>query len=790
MKLAFTLIGCVSATCAVAQTGTVRGRITDAAQAPQIGLVVRLENTALGTATDVDGTFFMDKIAPGQYTLIVSGVGYTAQKQNIVVQGGLTTQLQLALDKEQQVLQEVVVTERRAFETSAGGLTRTNTPIKDLPQSVQVINQSTLRQQQVYRLDEALRNAAGVSETSATGNYGFRGFTTNSQSFLTNGIKGIGNPEGVMPFLANVERIEVLRGSSAILYGEGAVGGNLNLVTKQPKKTTAVNAGLSGGSFNLFRAQADVAGSLTSDKRLYALAGVGYERGGRFTRDFEHRTVQLFSSLRWEPGVNTSWQVNATYNRDRSTQRGVPDLPQAAGQLFSVPDNFRVSAADARYEGDSYQLQSQMQHRFSDRWAANLWLGYAKSRADDISYSIRSTLDSTGSFSRGRTQQVRSAPTRTLNAFLTGQIALAGTEHRLTGGLDLAYENADYPEGLRLWRAAPLNVNAPIYAAFNPAEINDPAKVRYVSGREKFTNNTYGVYVQDQVTLSPKFKALLGLRYNHYYFRYTADELTYDLVDYQQLKETPDNTTALLPRIGLVYQPTTSNSFYVDYNTGFVPQYSNSALFGGPFDPELTRQGEIGWKGDFLNHRLVPTVAVYQIQKKNVLNFDNEAFDLTGDVLFRALGGVRSRGIETTLTGTVLPGWQLIANYSYNRTEVTDSNVPEEIGGELANTPRHLSSFWTTYEFSQPALKGLLLGSGYRYTGARYSSTRNPGDADVLTYPGYGIVDAVVGYRYRQFSLQANGNNLLGKRYVRSGLFNSYFAGTPRNFLLTLGYAL
>lgn len=769
-----------------AQTGTVRGRITDAAQAPQIGLVVRLENTSFGTATDTDGTFFLDKIPPGQYTLIVSGVGYSAQKQNIVVESGQTNRLQLALDQQQQALQEVVVTERRPFETSAGGLTRTSTPIKDLPQSVQIINQSTLQQQQVYRVDEALRNVAGVTESSAWGSFSFRGFETNAGSFLTNGIRGTGNPEGVMPFLANVERIEVLRGSSAILYGQGAVGGNLNIVTKQPKKDTGVNARVSGGSFDLLRTQADVTGSLTKDKTLYALAGVGYESGGRLTSGFNNRSLQLFSSLRWEPGVNTSWQINATYNRDRATQRLVPDVPIYPDQLFSVPADLRISGDDARYKGDSYQLQSQMQHRFGDGWAANLWLGYAQSRADDISYSLFGAVNAENEVQRRRTQQVLSSPVRTLNAFVTGRFGLGATQHQVTGGVDLLYSNDNYPEGIQRWVPARLNVLTPNYAPFDPAA----TPFRYYSEREKFTTNTSGGYVQDQVTLSPKFKALLGLRYNHYHFRYTADALSYDnRVTSEQYEETPDNTTALLPRVGLVYQPTATSSFYADFNTGFEPQYQNSPLYGGPFDPEVTQQGEIGWKGDFLNHRLVPTLAVYQIQKKNVLTTDLEA-QARDEYLLRALGGVRSRGVEATLTGTVLPGWQLIANYSYNRTKVTESTVVEEIDQEFHNTPRHLTSFWTTYEFRAPALKGLLLGGGYRHTSVRNSTVR-PAGTDVLQLPGYGVLDAVVGYRYRQFSLQANANNLLGKRYARSSYWDqSYFPGMPRNFLLTLGYSL
>lgn len=787
MKLLLTLFGWLTLTSALAQTGTVRGRITDTAQAPQIGLVVRLENTAFGTTTDADGAFFMGNVAPGEYTLVVAGMGYAPEKRTVAVQAGQATRLQLALDPRQQALQEVVVTDRRPFETSAAGATRTATPIKDLPQSVQIINQATLQQQQVYRVDEALKNVAGVNESSAWGSYNFRGFDTNAMGFLTNGQKGTGYPEGISPFLANVERVEVLRGPAAILYGEGAVGGNINLITKQPRKNTAVNARLSGGSFGLFRGQADVAGSLTADKRLYGIAGVGYENGGQFTQDFRHRTTQLFGSLRWEPGVNTTWQVNGTYNRDRSTRSLAQDVPMYAGQLFSIPDDFRLSSDDAYYKGDSYQLQSQLQHRFSERWAANLWLGYAQSRADGASYALRGAIGPAGTLARSRTQQVVSAPSRTLNAFVTGRFGLGSTQHQITAGLDLLYANSNYPEGIQRALASSLNVNAPNYAAFDGTGV----PLRYYSRQEKFTNNTSGVYAQDQVTISPRFKALLGLRYNYYHYRYSADDLSYDnRQTFEQYSETPDNTTALIPRVGVVYQPNVSNSFYVDYNVGFVPQYSNSAAYGGPFDPERTRQVEVGWKGDFLDHRLVPTVAVYQILKRNVLTLDQDSL-AAGSYIYRPVGGVRSRGVEATLTGTLLPGWKVILNYSYNQTKVTESTDPAEIGQQFANSPRHLASSWTTYEPTpRSPLRGLLLGAGFRFTGDRYAALR-PVDTDVLILPGYGVLDAVVGYAYRQFSVQLNGNNLLGKRYARSSYWDqSYFPGTPRNFLVTLGYSL
>ncbi len=787
MKTILTPLAWVACSAAWAQSaapGAVRGRITDSRQEPQVGLVVRLENTGYGTTTDADGTFFLEKIPAGQYTLVASGLGYSAQKQALAVQPGQTTRLSLALDPQRQALEEVVVRDSRPFEADAAGATRTRTPLKDLPQSVQVINQATLRQQQVYRVDEALKNAAGVTESSAWGSYNFRGFETNSQSFLTNGLKGTGNPEGVMPFLANVERVEVLRGATALLYGEGSVGGTLNLITKQPKKATAVNARVGLGSFNLVRAQADVAGSLTADKRLYGIAGVGFENGGTFVNDNRHRTTQYFGSLRWEPGVNTSWQLNATYNRDRSTRSLTQELPQYADRLFAVPDNFNISGADATYRGDSYQLQSQFQQRFSSDWAVNLWLGYAEGRTEEFRYATRGFITN-GAIARRATQQRVHSPTSTANLFVTGRLGLGPTQHQLVAGLDLTYQRNNYPSGIQIRVAPSLNVLTPDYASLNLAT----ARSTYNSDNEQFKTNTSGVYVQDQVALGQKLKALVGVRFNHYHNAYTVGSVSYSGGPAAPYEERPDNTTAVLPRAGLVYQPSVSHSFYADYNTGFVPQYSNSPVYGGPFDPERTHQVEVGWKGDLLAHRLVPTLAVYQIQKANVLNLDPDQL-AQGNYIYRTIGGVRSRGAEATLTGTVVPGWQVILNYSLNRTIVSESNVPAEINQDFPNSPRYLASSWTTYEFQQGPLKGLQLGGGYRYTGARYSAPRNQDDDSVLRYPGYGVLDAVLAYRTHGFTLQANGNNLLGKQYVRSGLVGSYFPGTPRNFFFSLGYSL
>ncbi len=784
MKTHFTWLLLFYSTVAFCQTGAIRGTISGSSRTPLAGITIRLEGTTLATATDNAGNFFLTRVPAGNYTLVASGVGYNASKQNVAVAESKTTVLQLALDESENVLNEVVVTGRSPLETITAAATRMPVPLKDLPQSVQIVNRQTLDQQQVYRVDEALKNVAGVNLSSSYGSFNFRGFRTNGTDFLTNGMKGSVYPEGVMAGLTNVERIDVLRGPTAILYGEGSVGGTINFVTKQPKKFTSANVQFTGGSFSLLRGQGDVTGSLNKRKTLYYVVSAGYENGGKFTRNFDNRNLLLYSSVKWEISPNTHWQVYGTYNRDRMTSNFSPDVPFYRDRLFSIPDDFSGFSRDARYKGDSYQLQSQFQHRFTEKWSVNLFLGYSRSRADRVDYSLGGYVDTTdNTVSRSKTTGVVERPVRTVNAFVNGNFSVGRVKNALTTGLDLNVENSNYPSPLQTWEAPRLNVLTPDYSSFTPGA---EALVYYFSSREKFTSRTYGVYLQDQISFSEKLKVIAGLRYNYYHFRYRADSLSYDLVNFETYEEKPENTTELLPRLGLVYQPAPTVSLYADYNRGFVPQYANTKQAGGPFPPERSHQIELGFKGDFLDHRLMPTLAFYLMDKENVLTRD--LADSTGQRR-RPIGEVRSKGIEFTLTGTVAKGWDIIANYSFINTEITKSSIEEEVGQRFNNSPQHIASLWTTYQLSSTFLKGLTIGGGYRYTGDRYIGDKRKEVTNVLILPAYHLVDILASYQYRQFSLQANVNNLFNRRYAQGSFWpRSYFPGTPRNFLVTLGY--
>jgi iron complex outermembrane recepter protein len=772
-------------TIALAQKNSIEGTIYDENQTPLPSITIQLDGTKLATATDSEGHFYINNVPEGDYILIASGIGYSARSKSISMTDGSKVTVDFKLTESTTVLQEVTILEKRRLAIgNTNAITRTNTPVHDLPQSIQSVSRVTINDQQLYRVDEALKNVAGVNLASAYGSYNFRGFTTNSGSFLTNGMKGTLFPEGVSNSLANVESIEVLRGPSAILYGENALGGTINFTTKQPKKTSFANASVSTGSFDLLRAQADITGSLNKTKSLYYVAGFGAENGGKITRDWKNQNLLLFAAVKWEAAEKTSVQFNANYNYDNSTSNYAIDLPFIRSDVFSTPADFNIHGSDASFKGSSYQLQTQIHHKLNNNWGLHLLAGYAKTDAKRTYYSIGDYVDPNNDFKVERSKSVSrmQVPTTTLNLYTTGAFNIGNIKNTLTVGGDYNKENGTYPEGFRIYAADSISVTNPNRAPFIPAP-GPTAADFYYSSYEKFTTETMGAYLQNQFAIGGKWKGILGLRYNHYFNRYKADSVSYN--NFETYEENPEVTTAVIPRFGLVYQPIKAVSIYADYNSGFVPQYSNNRQSGGPFEPETSHQFEVGVKGEFLNGRLVPTLAAYHINKNNVLTPDLN--DPNG-LLLKALGQVRSKGFESTLTGSLTTSWDIILNYSYNETLITKSNDETEVGQVFANNPKHIASVWATYSFTK-ILPRLKIGLGLRHTSERYIRDIKVDNVNPVILPSYTVADVMVQYGIDKFTLTGNLNNVFDENFIQGSYQSrSVFRGAPKTFLLTLAY--
>ncbi|MDF5724807.1 MAG: TonB-dependent siderophore receptor [Rhizonema sp. PD37] len=621
----------------------------------------------------------------------------------------------------------------RALDSSTA--TRTDTPLRDIPQSIQVIPLAVIKDQQITRISDATRNVSGVSPLSGYGgfsdDYTIRGFT--NPNLLRNGF----TTSNFFSYGANVERVEVLKGPSSVLYGQIEPGGIVNFVTKQPLSSPYYAADLTAGSFSFYRGSIDLSGPLTTDKKLLYRLNVAYENSGSF-RDFYHQDIFSVSPvITYKPSENTTLNFEYEYGR----RRGLFDRGLPPGSVFLTLPISRFLGEPSDFLSIDYQQgTATVDHRFSK----NLQLR--------SSFSVQSTFDNnvytqadgniepdgrtaprSNIINRNRRNEDYSWQTDLIGKFNTGTIA-----HQLLLGLELR-RNTDINPNFFGGDVASIDIFNPVYGARPTGTVE-----QRVFGTRI---NTTGIYLQDQVTLQSNLKLLVGGR---------ADFVFSD----NSAKIGDGNTTnsnfydsAFSPRVGLVYQPIEPISLYASYSRSFVPNNSTTAS-GVSLEPSRGTQYEVGIKSEFFARRLSATLAAYDITKTNIPTTDPNNTDFS-----IAVGEVKSRGVELDVAGEILPGWKIIASGYLNDAFVSQDNTLP-VGRRLENTAYHGATLWTTYEIQQGSLKGLQLGGGIFYVGSRIANQSDP-----FTVPSYLRTDAAISYKRGNLRAAVNFKNLFNVKY-------------------------
>jgi iron complex outermembrane receptor protein len=339
-------------------------------------------------------------------------------------------------------------------------------------------------------------------------------------------------------------------------------------------------------------------------------------------------------------------------------------------------------------------------------------------------------------------------------------------------------------------RVVPLqfDLNQPTY------EIRDPSTYVRRPTPQFFTDyinsiyHTTGIYVQDQIEVTPRLGLLLGARYELF-----ADERDYGDGSANIAQ------TKFLPRAGLTYALRDNLNYFASYSAGFRPLKPEYIRFPErygrtePFNPETSYQLETGLKGEFFDRALFATAAIYQIVKRNQL-VNTGSLTADGAPVYRQNGQARSRGIELELTGNILPNFSLNANYAFNHTEVLEADLAAENGQPLANVPKNSGGLWAKYTFLTPGLRGLGLAVGGNYVDSRrFENQVAPldGGAPYWAYwPSYAVADVALFYTVNRFNFHVNVNNLFDKYYFVGGYdFFRASPGAPRNYMATLGYS-
>jgi iron complex outermembrane receptor protein len=624
--------------------------------------------------------------------------------------------------------------------------TRTDTPLKDIPQSIQVVPQQVIEDQQVNRLEDALRNVSGVSAGDSFGGtterFVIRGFAQNTT--LVDGFRQGAFGQG-LPSAERLERIEVLKGPASILYGNLEPGGVVNLVTKKPSKEPLAETNIELGNFGLFQSSFDLSDAIDSENKLLYRLNANFEVSDGF-RDFNQDTTRLSlaPTISWQIGKNTDLLVDFSYlNQANPFDRGIVAIGDG---VADIPFDRIFQQSDDEYELEQLSTSYQLEHRFSDKWKLRNSFRFVSSDTSDFRLDSL-FIDDSGVLERGFRLNDDINENYSVQTNVVGEFATGKVEHQLLVGVDFDRSTTVGRQG-RLPDDPVFLIDVFTQEA-DPIPDIQPEDLTSFARDENTRADLLGIYLQDQISISKQFKFLVGGRFD--IFDQESIDFTSDFISGQSQER-------FSPRVGLVYQPIEPISLYASYSTSFNPDPFNSTTVNGDvLEPSTGTQYELGVKGEFLNKKLSTNLAFYQIDRTNVATSDpnNPDFSI-------ATGEVSSRGIELDIAGEILPGWNIIAAYAYTDAEITEDNF-FTVGNKLENVPENSASLWTSYQIQQGTFKGFGLGAGVFFVGDRQGDLDN-----TFTLPSYVRTDAALFYRRDNWQANLNFQNLFDVDYIRS----------------------
>jgi iron complex outermembrane recepter protein len=655
---------------------------------------------------------------------------------------------------------EIVVTGEREVEgynaPDASTATKTDTPLRDIPQSIQVIPRQVIEDQQVTEISDALRNVSGVTPRVDYGfsyTYNIRGFSDSRT--LRNGFR-IEAPT-IAP--SGIERVEVLKGPASVLYGQVEPGGIINFVTKKPLSDPYYAAEFTAGSYNFYEPSIDFSGPLTADGKLLYRLNASYQNFGSFIDFVDGEILSIAPVISYKIGDATTLTLEYEYlYSDRTYNDGLPIDPVT----FELPISRYLGEPGDRIDETTNNLILSFDHRFDDNISLRTAFGASFSEGEDVACRVSEYDPETQEVSRfcvtdgSEYDDVYSWQTDLVAKFNTGSV-----QHQLLLGLELSQRNNGYEN----FEASGANINV-----FDPV-YGEPIPPSDYSFKDDFTSNAVGLYLQNQIALLPNLKLLIGGRFDFINFESEGYEQTVGEERIERSNDFDDN--AFSPRVGLVYQPIEPISLYASYSRSFVPNNTTTAS-GELVEPTRGTQYEAGIKAELGN--LSATLAAYEITKTNILTTDPDNPDFSIGV-----GEVKSRGIEFDLGGEILPGWNLVASAFINDAFVTeDNNLP--VDDVLTNAPAEGASLWTTYEIQHGNLQGLGFGVGVFYVGDREAELPNE-----LVLPSYVRADASIFYKRDNWRVGLNFKNLFDTKYYESSQNTALiYPGAPFTVLGTV----
>jgi iron complex outermembrane receptor protein len=637
--------------------------------------------------------------------------------------------------------------------------TKTDTPLIETPFSVQVVSRELFDAQQVLKIEDAVKNVSGVyvahgPDGNTMDRFVIRGFQTHSYgATYQDGLKDFSRaPKEV----AGLERVEVLKGPAAIMYGRIEPGGMINRVSKRPQIESATDIEQQIGSYDFYRTTLDSTGALDRDSQWLYRANAAFEDSDGF-KDFTHnRRVYIAPQLEWRPSEATRVRGAIEFLDDeRSWAQTYGTIGNLDGPI-NDPIETNLNGKDDLYEDRSVSYALDWSHHLNDDWRLQQRITYLD-RKSQANGTWLSEADAQGNYTREHWGwEDERVEVGSINLEVFGHFSTGIFEHTLLVGAD--YFDEDYDSGGWAFGGTPVtsNVRAPNY--------DTSYRTGYDVDVFKYLNEGQGIYAQDQIALGQRWRVLIGARYDDARYSYTYGTSTLTADD-----------AALTWRGGVLYQVRPELSLYVSYVEGFGSS-NFDYVTETAFDPETSEQMEAGVKWQ-PHPSFGMSVAIFQLVKDNLTMAD------PNDPLRTILAGeATSEGIEVDVSGQITSNWSVVAAYAYTDVSYTRSDTMQ--GERLFGVPRNGASFWTSYQFGST---GFEMGAGLVHRSSQLGTQRawSP-DIYPYTLEEYTLVDLMAGYSFdlggRLAKVQLNVSNATDERYNPSsyGDMSRIVLGEPR----------
>lgn len=798
MKLKFTVsflsfcFALMTSVSALAQEkATIKGQISLTNNQAADNVSVTLKGTKIGTSTDANGFYEIKNIKPGNYVIKVSGIGYSSKEKSVSLNGGDSIIEDFRISENSQELNEIVVNGNRKNPLARKETQQVSRlPLKNLenPQVYTTITAELLKEQVVTNLDDALKNAPGLTPLWAStgrggdgaGYFSLRGFAV--QPTMTNGLPGLTNG-GLDP--ANIDKIEVIKGPSGTLFGSSLIsyGGLINLTTKKPYDRFGGEVSYTAGSNGLNRVTADVNTPVDEEHRINFRVNTAYHTENSFQDAGFKKSFFFAPSLSYQVNDKLSFFINTEFMNNKQTNATMLFLDRAAPlRVHNMDelgyDNKRsYTSNELAIETPSYNLQGQMMYKFNDQWTSQTVVSRGSSSSNGYySYLYEGTQYAPAEISEGivlgRSMNYQNSTTLTtdIQQNFIGDFKIGNLRNRLVVGLDyfnrgMVDNSSNYVRNGNVYigNLDVATVNQYLY------NITDPTK--YITNGDngnltkagtdaliasagismnKTKQEVYSAYFSDVINFTPALSAMASLRVDRFV---TAGDVSTSADDFNQ--------TAFSPKFGIVYQPIIDKvSLFANYMDGFANSAPVTEILGDgttrprTFKPEHANQFEIGTKLNVFKDKLYATFSYYDIQVKDQVYV---VYTATSQTPYQD-GAQRNKGFEAEFVANPIDGLNIVAGYSYVDA-VLNAGDPSFVGRRPESSgPRNLANLWASYKFPEGDLKGFGLGFGGNYADKNLIMNRN--GVGQFTIPSYTVLNSSIFYGTEKYTLTLKLDNI------------------------------